>query len=194
MYRKQQRMESVMKNRKHRNILITLLMILVLMFGTMGTSIPAKAAESATVIAESVNIRNAPTTEGDNIIGSLPRGARVYILDEEKDDDGNLWYLVQLENGNIGYVRGDMVSDEDDADTNENTQQQEQQPQQEQQTQQPEQQQEQQTQQETENTVTQEQTEQTTTETQTTIDEDRKARISSEDYDPTTDKEEDGRL
>ncbi len=210
-----------MKNRKRRNILVTLLMILVLMFGTLGTSLSTLAA---TVTADSVNVRNAPTTEGDNIIGSLSKGANVTILDEVKDDDGNDWYYIMLENGNTGYVRGDMIDNGENAVVNENTQeeeepeqpeqpepqQQEQQQTQQQETQEPQQQEQQQTQQpeeqqtqetqeqqtqetqqqETaENTTVQEQPEQTTTEPQTTIDEDRKARISSEDYDPTTDKE-----
>lgn len=224
-----------MKNRKHRKILITLLMTLVIM---MSTSLSALAA---TVKANGVNLRNAPTTEGNNIIGSLNKGDTVTILDTVKDNKGNEWYEILLSNGNIAYISASMVDNGEEAPAEEEPQQpaqqpqqqQEQQPQQpaqqpqqqQQQPQQPAQQQEQQPQQPAEQTQTPaeqtpaEQTpaEQTPAETttsektpeqiaaeqaaaqqaaeeaaaqnQATIDADRKARISAEDYDPTTDKE-----
>ena len=211
-----------MKNRKHRKILITLLMTLVIM---MSTSLSALAA---TVKANGVNLRNAPTTEGNNIIGSLNKGDTVTILDTVKDKKGNEWYEILLSNGNIAYISASMVDNGEEAPAEEEPQQPEQQPQQP--AQQPEQQPQQQTQQPAQQTPAEqtqtpaeqtpaEQTpeEQTPAETttpektpeqiaaeqaaaqqaaeeaaaqnQATIDADRKARISAEDYDPTTDKE-----
>ena len=211
-----------MKNRKHRKILITLLMTLVIM---MSTSLSALAA---TVKANGVNLRNAPTTEGNNIIGSLNKGDTVTILDTVKDKKGNEWYEILLSNGNIAYISASMVDNGEEAPAEEQPQQPAQQP--EQQPQQPAQQPEQQPQQPAQQTPAEqtqtpaeqtpaEQTpeEQTPAETttpektpeqiaaeqaaaqqaaeeaaaqnQATIDADRKARISAEDYDPTTDKE-----
>ncbi len=241
-----------MKNRKHRKILITLLMTLVIM---MSTSLSALAA---TVKANSVNLRNAPTTEGNNIIGSLNKGDTVTIVDTVKDKKGNEWYEILLSNGNTAYISASMVDNGEEAPAEEQPQQPAQQPQQpaqqqpqqpaQQQPQQPAQQQEQQPQQQQQQPAQQqeqqpqqqqqpaqqtpaeqtqtpaeqtpaEQTpaEQTPAETttpektpeqiaaeqaaaeqaaaeaaaqnQATIDADRKARISAEDYDPTTDKE-----
>ena len=237
-----------MKNRKHRKILITLLMTLVIM---MSTSLSALAA---TVKANSVNLRNAPTTEGNNIIGSLNKGDTVTILDTVKDKKGNEWYEILLSNGNIAYISASMVDNGEEAPAEEQpqqpaqqqpqqpaqqqpqqpAQQQEQQPQPQQPAQQPEQQQPQQPAQQTPAEQTQTPAEQTQTpaeqtpaeqtpaeqtpaetttpektpeqiaaeqaaaqqaaeeaaaQNQATIDADRKARISAEDYDPTTDKE-----
>ena len=231
-----------MKNRKHRKILITLLMTLVIM---MSTSLSALAA---TVKANGVNLRNAPTTEGNNIIGSLNKGDTVTILDTVKDKKGNEWYEILLSNGNIAYISASMVDNGEEAPAEEEPQQpaqqpeQQQQPQQpqqpaqqpEQQPQQPAQQPEQQPQQQTQQPAQQTPAEQTQTsaeqtpaeqtpeeqtpaetttpektpeqiaaeqaaaqqaaeeaaaQNQATIDADRKARISAEDYDPTTDKE-----
>ena len=235
-----------MKNRKHRKILITLLMTLVIM---MSTSLSALAA---TVKANGVNLRNAPTTEGNNIIGSLNKGDTVTILDTVKDKKGNEWYEILLSNGNIAYISASMVDNGEEAPAEEEPQQpaqqpeQQQQPQQpaqqpqqpaqqpEQQPQQPAQQPEQQPQQQPQQPAQQTPAEQTQTpaeqtpaeqtpeeqtpaetttpektpeqiaaeqaaaqqaaeeaaaQNQATIDADRKARISAEDYDPTTDKE-----
>ena len=215
-----------MKNRKHRKILITLLMTLVIM---MSTSLSALAA---TVKANGVNLRNAPTTEGNNIIGSLNKGDTVTILDTVKDKKGNEWYEILLSNGNIAYISASMVDNGEEAPAEEEPQQPAQQP--EQQPQQPAQQPEQQPQQQTQQPAQQTPAEQTQTpaeqtpaeqtpeeqtpaetttpektpeqiaaeqaaaqqaaeeaaaQNQATIDADRKARISAEDYDPTTDKE-----
>ena len=234
-----------MKNRKHRKILITLLMTLVIM---MSTSLSALAA---TVKANGVNLRNAPTTEGNNIIGSLNKGDTVTILDTVKDKKGNEWYEILLSNGNIAYISASMVDNGEEAPAEEEPQQPAQQPEQqqpqqpaqqpqqpaqqpEQQPQQPAQQPEQQPQQQPQQPAQQTPAEQTQTpaeqtpaeqtpeeqtpaetttpektpeqiaaeqaaaqqaaeeaaaQNQATIDADRKARISAEDYDPTTDKE-----
>ena len=71
-------------------------------------------AEAATIIADSVRSRDDASTDA-GIIGSLNEGDEVTIVDQVTDGEGYVWYYVQLENGNYGYVRSDLVS----ADENE---------------------------------------------------------------------------
>ena len=66
-------------------------------------------AEAATIIADSVMIRDDASTDA-GIIGSLNEGDEVTIVDQVTDGEGYVWYYVQLENGNYGYVRSDLVS------------------------------------------------------------------------------------
>ena len=66
-------------------------------------------AEAATIIADSVMIRDDASTDA-GIIGSLNEGDEVTIVDQVTDGEGYVWYCVQLENGNYGYVRSDLVS------------------------------------------------------------------------------------
>ena len=68
-----------------------------------------EVVDSVVVTVDSANIRNAPTTEGNNIIGSLNKGDQVMIIGKEKDKEGNEWYLFQLSNGNIAYISSAMV-------------------------------------------------------------------------------------
>ena len=71
-------------------------------------------ASAATIIADSVMIRDDASTDA-GIIGSLNEGDEVTIVDQVTDGEGYVWCYVQLENGNYGYVRSDLVS----ADENE---------------------------------------------------------------------------
>ena len=71
-------------------------------------------AEAATIVSDSVMIRDDASTDA-GIIGSLNEGDEVTIVDQVTDGEGYVWYYVQLENGNYGYVRSDLVS----ADENE---------------------------------------------------------------------------
>ena len=66
-------------------------------------------ASAATIIADSVMIRDDASTDA-GIIGSLNEGDEVTIVDQVTDGEGYVWYYVQLENGNYGYVRSDLVS------------------------------------------------------------------------------------
>ena len=63
-------------------------------------------ASAATIIADSVMIRDDASTDA-GIIGSLNEGDEVTIVDQVTDGEGYIWYYVQLENGNYGYVRSD---------------------------------------------------------------------------------------
>ena len=66
-------------------------------------------AEAATIVSDSVMIRDDASTDA-GIIGSLNEGDEVTIVDQVTDGEGYVWYYVQLENGNYGYVRSDLVS------------------------------------------------------------------------------------
>ena len=66
-------------------------------------------AFAATSVTDGVMIRNDATTEA-GIIGSLNEGDEVTILDVLQSGDGYAWYYIQLENGNKGYVRSDLIS------------------------------------------------------------------------------------
>lgn len=69
-------------------------------------------AFAATSVTDGVMIRNDATTEA-GIIGSLNEGDEVTILDVLQSGDGYAWYYIQLENGNKGYVRSDLISADD---------------------------------------------------------------------------------
>ena len=66
-------------------------------------------AEAATIVSDSVMLREDASTDA-GIIGSLNEGDEVTIVDQVTDAEGYVWYYVQLENGNYGYVRSDLVS------------------------------------------------------------------------------------
>ena len=80
-----------------------------LMLGTPGMSISAMAATST---VDGAMIRNEPSTDA-GIIGSLYEGDEVTVLGAKQSGDGYTWYYIQLDNGNTGYVRGDLLSVDD---------------------------------------------------------------------------------
>ena len=75
-----------------------------------GTKIAAFAATAAT---DSVMIRNDASTDA-GIIGSLNEGDEVEILDVVQSGDGYLWYYIELDNGNTGYCRSDLINASDE--------------------------------------------------------------------------------
>ena len=66
--------------------------------------------------ADDVIIRYQPSREA-TIIGALSKGEKVLLLDEKYSEDGFKWYHIQLENGNTGYVRGDLITVEGETDS-----------------------------------------------------------------------------
>ena len=76
----------------------------------LGTPIAANAATAAT---DSVMIRNDASTDA-GLIGSLNEGDEVVILDVVQSGDGYLWYYIELDNGNTGYVRSDLINASDE--------------------------------------------------------------------------------
>ena len=78
--------------------------VLTLLF-TLCTGNKALAAR---IIVDGVVIRNDASTDA-GAIGTLDEGAEVTILDAIDGDDGYVWYYVQLDNENTGYIRSDLV-------------------------------------------------------------------------------------
>ena len=73
---------------------------------SLGTKITAFAA---TVATDGVLIRNDASTDA-GIIGSLDEGDEVEILDVVQSGDGYNWYYIELDNGNTGYCRSDLIN------------------------------------------------------------------------------------
>ena len=96
-------------NKKLVKILTAASLAASLAFCTPCTQLGAYAA---TAVTDGVMIRNDATTEA-GIIGSLNEGDEVTILDVLQSGDGYAWYYIQLENGNKGYVRSDLISADD---------------------------------------------------------------------------------
>ena len=78
--------------------------VLTLLF-TLCTGNKALAAR---IIVDGVVIRNDASTDA-GAIGTLDEGAEVTLLEAIDGDDGYVWYYVQLENGNTGYIRSDLI-------------------------------------------------------------------------------------
>ena len=64
------------------------------------------------VATDHVIIRNDASSEAAPI-GAVDEGAEVWILEVVYSDDGYKWYYIELENGNTGYVRGDLITVKD---------------------------------------------------------------------------------
>ena len=75
------------------------------------------AASAARTNTDGVTIRNDASTDA-GAIGTLDEGTKVTLLEAIDGDDGYVWYYVQLENGNTGYIRSDLIdaSEEELAD------------------------------------------------------------------------------
>ena len=75
-------------------------------------AIPMEAS-AARAITDDIMIRNDASREA-GAIGSLQEGEEVTILDAIQSADGYVWYYIQLENGNTGYVRSDLIEASDE--------------------------------------------------------------------------------
>ena len=101
-----------MKNRRFARfgrLAMTVMTAAALAFGTLAAAQPVMAE---VITQDGVNIRLEASTEENNIIGSLNAGDHVEVLDSTTGSDGAEWYLVQLDNGNQGWVRADMVGED----------------------------------------------------------------------------------
>lgn len=78
----------------------------------LGAAAAPLMAEAATSNVDGAMIRNEPSTDA-GIIGSLYEGDEVTILGSKQSGDGYTWYYIQLDNGNTGYVRGDLLNVDD---------------------------------------------------------------------------------
>ena len=68
---------------------------------------------AARVIKDDVLIRNGPSVKAE-VIGLLQKGEEVKIRGAFESEDGYVWYYIQLENGNTGYVRSDLIEASDE--------------------------------------------------------------------------------
>ena len=68
-------------------------------------------SETPAYIVTSANLRNGPGTSGTTIISKLQTGQKVTIIDKGRYTiDGISWDKVRLENGTIGYIESDYIS------------------------------------------------------------------------------------
>ncbi len=65
----------------------------------------AYTAQSASVNANSLNVRSGPGT-GYSSITQISRGTTVTVIDETMASDGKKWYQISLSDGTVGYVLG----------------------------------------------------------------------------------------
>lgn len=68
---------------------------------------------AARAVTDNVFIRNDASSEA-GAIGTLEEGEEVTILDAVLSGDGYVWYYIQLDNGNTGYVRSDLIEASDE--------------------------------------------------------------------------------
>lgn len=82
-----------------------MIILLLVMLSVFSMAIVANAEESTkgVVIAKDVNVRSGADTTA-SVIATLSLGEYVQIIDSEDD-----WYLIQLSNGNQGWVYNDLV-------------------------------------------------------------------------------------
>ena len=68
-------------------------------------------SETPAYIVTSASLRNGPGTSGTTIISKLQTGQKVTIIDKGRYTiDGISWDKVRLENGTIGYIESDYIS------------------------------------------------------------------------------------
>ena len=83
---------------------------MLIMFVTLCVSCKTLAAR---VVANDVIIRNGPSSKAE-VIGALQKGDEVKIRGAFESEDGYVWYYIQLENANTGYVRSDLIEASDE--------------------------------------------------------------------------------
>ena len=98
-----------MNKRAKKSLVLTLGLVIGGMYASANN---IYAAEKEVVKAEKLNVRKGPSIENEKI-GSLTEGTVVELLEEE-----NNWYKVQLSDGNTGWISGDYVLTESQADNN----------------------------------------------------------------------------
>ncbi len=57
-----------------------------------------------------VNVRVGTSTESQRVRQLIDPGTGVTVLNDARSADGTLWYFVQLNTGETGYIRGDLLS------------------------------------------------------------------------------------
>lgn len=106
-------------------ILLSLMFVIVLAFGSDMQMCYAYTAQNAIVSDGPVKVRKSPV-DGEKIVSLNPDSA-VVVIDEEKGSDGKVWYKIQFTRGSQtyeGYIRSDFITISGDAQTSTETSQQ----------------------------------------------------------------------
>jgi len=91
-----------------RNTIFSLAMSLAVFIG-FGICANAYTKTTGTVTSDNVKVRESASTTSSQV-SSVGKGAKVDIVDEEKDESGFVWYKIKVKNDEYGYVRSDLVS------------------------------------------------------------------------------------
>ena len=94
------------RNSYFKRSVIAIAIIAAVVAGSPGVQSTVHAATAAT---DGVLIRNDASTDA-GIIGSLDEGDEVEILDVVQSGDGYNWYYIEMDNGNTGYARSDLIN------------------------------------------------------------------------------------
>ena len=62
-----------------------------------------------------VNVRELASADGSEI-GRLERGQQLTVIGETLDENGVVWYEVQLSDGTLGYIRSDLLMTTEEAE------------------------------------------------------------------------------
>ncbi len=94
--------------------LLAAIMMAAVVFGT-GT-LEARAESTGTVTVDNAKVRSDASTDSSTI-STLANGTTLTVNGEKTDSSGNVWYQVTLSDGKTGYVRSDLMSVTESADT-----------------------------------------------------------------------------
>ena len=86
-----------------KTALCAAIMVTAFLFG----GFESQAAEGK-VTAGTAKIRAEANTDSE-VVGSTVKGKTIDIIEAVKDSAGTVWYKVPIENGQYGYIRGDLV-------------------------------------------------------------------------------------
>lgn len=64
---------------------------------------------NGTVLKSAVNVRENANAKSKKI-GELSKNQSVNVLDDASDNNGQIWYKVEIKSGKTGYVRGDLLT------------------------------------------------------------------------------------
>ena len=87
-----------------------------LWFGKPGESVSGTAASSSAsqqrvmkTAKANTNVRKAANKSSGKIVTLEKKGTEVTILEETRDDSGQVWYYIQTPKGKKGYIRSDLL-------------------------------------------------------------------------------------
>ncbi len=83
-------------------------------FAAPMAALPAFAA-TGTVTGSDINVRSEAGSDSSQV-GTVTTGDVVTVGETATDSSGATWYQVTLENGTVGYVRGDFLTVDESAD------------------------------------------------------------------------------